>query len=201
MKIVNLTAEALKDELKRHNNKSGMSFDLAYIKQLEGDYNMRFIGAHVCKDKLNFQVYTKKEGSDNYTTATISMPEFRSSTTALRFANAVCDLVQERAELKDSERYLQMQNKVNELQDKETRNIANKIHALTEGPVKGAPEMYDADYYKKYSYQAKKEKEPSLEELTLTLNAVKSMPNFSTVRAQIGPVRNIVKQYISEYAA
>jgi hypothetical protein len=190
MKIVDLTVEVLKDELKRHNNKSGMGFDLTYIKQLEDNYNIRFIGAHICKDKLNFQVYTKKEGSDNYTTATISMPEFRSSTTAMRFANAVCDLVQERAELKDSERYVQMQNKLVRLQKKEG-----------DEPVKGAPEIYDPNYYKKYSSQSKKEKEPSLEELTLTLNAVKSMPNLNTVRTQIGIVRNIAKQYISEYVA
>jgi hypothetical protein len=86
--------------------------------------------------------------------------------------------------MKDSERYLQMQKKVNELQIKADEH------------VKGEPALYDANYYRNF----KKQREPSLEELAMTVHAIKSMPHISTIRAQIGPVRKVVSQYIPSYA-
>jgi hypothetical protein len=187
-----LTAEILKAEMEKHKRSSDEEkqdgFDKVYINQLEKEYGVRFVGVHV-KDKLNIQVYQKVKGTNNYTTASLPINDFRNSTTSLRFANAVINFVYERA-LKQSSEYGKLQEKVEKMQEVQTIPDVNNTETDAKWWEKNIPEHKKSNFNKA---------EPTLEELTLTLQAIKSMPDLCVIQTQRLHVKNLMKQYASQY--
>jgi hypothetical protein len=201
MKVMNdLTAEVLKCELERHRAKDkskNSSFDdFSYIQEIENAYKVRFIGIHISGDKLNLNVYKEKGDSGQYTTGIISLPNFRKSDTALRFANSVSELVLKRVEIRGTDTYSKMKEELRALQEKEI-----KAESVNDAPVNGPQEFYDPNYYKKYLNGKNGEKTPTLEELTLTVGALNLMPDLNKIRTQARFVKNNVVNYASKYVA
>ena len=190
MKIKELNADILKGEIEKYNglpdSKKQGCFDRMYINQLENEYGVRFIGVSN-KNKLNIMAYRKIEGTGNYTTVSLSLDD-RNSKTVLRFANAVINFVYERALLKNSPELSQMEKRIEELQ--KLQSGKNN----TGGQDSQDWRAYVPDYKKKCA-------EPSLEDMMLTLQTIKTMPDVGVINSQRTHIRNLMKQYMPEYAA
>jgi hypothetical protein len=200
VKIKELTKEVLKEELVKYklaNNKvakNDSSADYSFIKKLEDEYSMRFIGAHVNKDKLNFQVLQKINGSNNYTTATISIQDFRNSTTMLRFAYSASNYIMQRAEMKNSPEYFKMMEQASQMQkNKEVKTTENK----EENNGKYANPLSTPPYFAASNRFIRQG--PSLEELALTTHAIRTMPDANAIRQQIAPIRKYASANIGSY--
>jgi hypothetical protein len=195
VKIKELTKEVLKDELGKYKPaKNDKGFDYSFIKKLEDDYSMRFIGAHLNKDKLNFQVLQKISGSSNYTTATISIQDFRNSTTMLRFAYSATNYIMQRAEMKNSDAYFAMleqaslmqKNNVAKTAENKEDNNGQYVHTLSTPPYFAAANRFTRQG-------------PSLEELALTTHAIRTMPDANSIRQQVAPIRKYASANIGSY--
>lgn len=190
MNIRELTSEMLKMEIEKYNglpdSKKQGCFDRMYINQLEKEYGVRFIGVSN-KNKINILACQRIEGTDNYTTVSLSLDD-RNSKTVLRFANAVINFVYERALLKNSIELSQMEKRIEELQKQQEgkNNTGNQ----------------DAQDWRAYIPDYKKKcEEPSLENLTLTVQTIKTMPDVGVINSQRTHIRNLMKQYMPQYTA